>query len=756
MRISRHTLLSLTLTTLFACGSTDDGTPPAANPGGSTIPDDETPTEPGNDVAVEPSAGAQQAFDSLSAALKSTADTSVDALLSKHAVEFRALEYSPSEAAHLDLIQASSMALSDAEMSVLEDNGFVISPRQAFPSFAYGYVSIYAEDLPLYVSADSILNAVHRSYDDVLKLIETNFLIDELDALLGELRAAVADGDLEQSTRQDLDFYLSVAHSLLQNSAQTPSAGADGQQVRQFFANAVAADGMGDVELFGVPRTVDFSQFKPRGHYMDSPDLERYFRAMMWLGRVDFRLLETKPNGSQVLHRRQFDATVAMAALFGEQQWLRFERINSVIEAFVGKADYMTPPEVASLLEDLGGAETALAASDETVAKAIVDGGYGEQLIASHFMLKGPGSNETLPLNRSFLVFGQRYVLDSHVFSNVVWDRTEAQRMMPNPLDAAFAALANDAAAPLLKNDLEAYQYAGNLESVRTVADAHGDEFWEENLYNLWLGALRAMSPNEAASDGSPTVAQTEPWSRRVLNTQLASWAELRHDTILYAKQSYTTSDACEFPDAYVEPYPEVFAALMRFAERGERVAELLPETDATYYDGQESVPLGQGITSYFQTLRTTLEMLHEMATLQQDGLPYEQKHLDFINRTVDWHPERLCGAPPMVQGWYADLFFDPWVAGEYDPTIADVHTQPTEPGGAPVGKVLHVGTGNAELLVVSIDTCEGPKAYVGLASSYYEHTTRDYLRLTDEEWREVLAQDPPPRPSWMQDLLTE
>ena len=48
------------------------------------------------------------------------------------------------------------------------------------------------------------------------------------------------------------------------------------------------------------------------------------------------------------------------------------------------------------------------------------------------------------------------------------------------------------------------------------------------------------------------------------------------------------------------------------------------------------------------------------------------------------------CGSPPTVQGWYADLFFNTTQASEFDPTIADVHTQPTEAGGGPAGKVLH------------------------------------------------------------------
>src|SRR5258708_16791712 len=114
---------------------------------------------------------------------------------------------------------------------------------------------------------------------------------------------------------------------------------------------------------------------------------------------------------------------------------------------------------------------------------------------------------------------------------------------------------------------------------MRVLVDAQGDGFWGENLYNLWLSALRALSPTSATADpasaGMPLVTGTEPWGRRILNTQLGSWAELRHDTILYAKQSYTAEPSCEFPDAYVDPYPQFYTPLARFAPLGPR--PLLP-----------------------------------------------------------------------------------------------------------------------------------------------------------------------------------
>src|SRR6185503_835805 len=101
---------------------------------------------------------------------------------------------------------------------------------------------------------------------------------------------------------KDADLYLAVAMSLNDGALAPPVAGADSQQVRHIVDLANAASGMDTVKLFGTERLADFSQFTPRGHYT-APPLSNYFRAMMWLGRVDFRLVETMPNGDQVFRR---------------------------------------------------------------------------------------------------------------------------------------------------------------------------------------------------------------------------------------------------------------------------------------------------------------------------------------------------------------------------------------------------------------------------------------------------------------------
>jgi hypothetical protein len=636
------------------------------------------------------------------------------------------LGYDPLSAAALNLIQASPLALTAEETAKLAQNGFVISTRQQFPSFVYGYESIYRADLPVYVSADAILDAVHRSYDEILKAVELALLVDDARGMLTGMRAGLAS-ITDETTRTDADFYLTVALSLLEGRALAPAAGAHAADTQRFFDAAMAATGTSEVTIFGVKRLIDFSQFEPRGHYTDDLTLQAYFRALMWLGRIDFRLIETLSDGSQVFRRRQVDAMIALRSLMQSDAFSRWSRMDAVIRAFVGESDYMTVPEVDRLLADLGGLAAVAAKSDAEIAQAIVDGGYGQQQIASQIIINETGA--TLPLSSSFALFGQRYVLDSHVLANVVWARTEAMRMMPSPLDAAFGALANNQAGALLDSELQMYAYAPNLHGMRVIADHHTATFWDANLYNIWLSSLRALSPAPDMSNptaaGLPLVSGTEAWGRRLLNTQLASWAELRHDTILYAKQSYTDGASCEFPDAYVDPYPDLYAALGRFADYGSHIAEL------TQAAGQ--VELSERLQAYFGELASVVGTLREMAELQRTGAPFTAEHMAFINDAVAT-AESGCTTDGSV-GWYARLFFDNLTSDDYDPTIADVHTQPTDEAGNMVGRVLHVGTGMPRLFVVTTNNCTGPRAYVGVVSSYFEKITEDFERLDDIAW---------------------
>jgi hypothetical protein len=745
----RHTALltswSLLGALCLACGSGGNGNP-AGGSGAGGKPS-ETPPD-GVSVALTVPADLTQARQAALAPVTSVKDLDAAGLAARYPVkQVSSLGYDPGTAAGLDLITKSSVAPSAEELAILKKNGFVISDAHRFPTFAYGYSALYAADLPLFVSADSILDAVHRSYDKILEQIEEQALVPELRTLLVSLRTKLGTAStVDAGARADVDFYLAVALNLLNDAAASPVAGANAADIQSFVSKARAASGAEKTQIFGVPRDIDFSQFTPRGHYTDTPTLSQYFRAMMWLGRIDLRLIETQPDGSQQFYRRQFDAMLALSSLFDDSARARHEGIDAVIRAFVGESDNMTPSEVPKLLAKLGENPSAATGpeTDAVIAQAILDGGFGMELIDSDIMFND-GTTATLPLHRTFLLFGQRYVPDSHVLSNVVYDRVASMRMMPDPLDAAFAALKNDQAGALLGSELAKYEYASNLAGMRELLDSKGDDFWQKNLYTLWLGSLRALSPaadtGNPAGAGLPAIIGTEPWGRRILNTQLGSWAELRHDTILYAKQSYTGGTSCEFPDAYVDPYPEFFAGLAKFADHAtEKVIPVVKRVNPS---------IGDSMTVYFSSLRSAVGTLGDMAKYERAGTPFTADQMAFINQAVTL--QRVCGSD-YADGWYPKLVYGDSL--EFDPTIADVHTQPSDENGNIVGRVLHVGTGHARTLLMTRDTCMGPRAYAGLVFSYHEKITDDFTRLDDIKWKDSISSTSPDDVPWMRDLV--
>jgi len=69
---------------------------------------------------------------------------------------------------------------------------------------------------------------------------------------------------------------------------------------------------------------------------------------------------------------------------------------------------------------------------------------------------------------------------------------------------------------------------------------------------------------------GYPEFMRTQAWQRRQLQTALASWTELRHDTILHVKQSYTVPTATRLPTpppGYIEPIPVFWGRLLSLTQ---------------------------------------------------------------------------------------------------------------------------------------------------------------------------------------------
>ncbi|MBI4601251.1 MAG: DUF3160 domain-containing protein [Planctomycetes bacterium] len=645
------------------------------------------------------------------------------------------LGYDPFSAERLAAV-LEAYPLGGDQRTSLESHGFVIAKDRRFATFFQGFKDAFVRHLPVYISADAMLDALHLSFDRILMDVEENLLVAELDQLLRKLDDRIAAlgayaGGADMSPElDDVASWVCTARSLLAGSRATCRRGVEAR-VAELLGH-VASETIQTVELFGVTVDEDFSQFRPRGHYTRTEALRRYFRAMMWVQRIGMRFAESP--------RHALVAFLLTRGLLDSGALAHWDRVNAVVEAMVGTSDSLNPRGLAALSSEAA-MDTGADFRDGAAYAAFVDlalrTGAGRQLINSMLLWSDPTYEDGFtPIPPAFHVLGQRFIVDSFVFTNVVFDRVrDPDRWMPSPLDV-WLVLGNRAATPLLEPEIRLYEHHPNLAALDWIVSRYPASFWSSNLYNLWLSALQALHA-DTTSERYPPAMRTVQWDRRMLHAQLASWAHLRHDTILYAKPSYSGIE-CDYPDGWVDPYPDFFEKLARYAEGA------IPKLDAA---GLLDTELGTKIVSYLELLRDHSRALADIARSELAGLALTSDQMGFIRSLVV--DEGVCG--PDFAGWYMDLIYDcdDDNAEIFDPTIADVHTDPM------AGEVLHVGVGHPSLMVMTVKNECGVRAYAGPVLSYHELVEGGLHRMTDEEWKARLESGADaPRPGWTADFV--
>jgi hypothetical protein len=650
--------------------------------------------------------------------------------------------------------------LTSAEISTIQQNGFMVSERLSKIAFGQAFLEIYQNDLPVFISTDAILHALHISYDRILKNAEIGVIIDSLKTLLAQMHSNLSVLDVKYSSNiqmkqmlMDVDVYITVASELL-TLPVTPYYPENTSKINQIISLINAATGISKYSIFSTePVLYDWSQFEPRAHYTDPkyPILANYFRTMMWLGRIEIYLLlpeafnlGDKETQYLDIQRETIDAMLIKELFDTSQVSSTYTNIESYMKFFVGEQDNVT-------IDNLGYLKNAVNLSSSadlldslkliTFQDTLKNQTFASQLILSQLLVSNPLSPDSIVPASSFLLFGQRFVIDSYITSQVVYDRTSTCRLLPSMLDPMFA-LGNNASAQLLKNELDEYKYGGNLAALRYLIDSYGNDFWQSSMYNLWLNSIRTLNP-PSVKDSLPVFMQTGAYWQEKLNTQLSSWTELRHDNLLYAKQSYSAMILCSFPYTYVEPFPEFYKNLKILANVGQQKFSNLPGYNNYFlYD----------VPRYFEYLGAIADTLTTISQKELTKVPFSSAEISFLNRVI--YNQDGCGLP--YAGWYANLFYEDAQSGSkgfltQDNIVADVHTVPTDCSGNFLGWVKEVGSGPVNLGVFTAQLPDGNlTAFIGPVSSFYEYTTENnFQRLTDDEWNDTyLSQSL--RPSWV------
>jgi len=692
---------------------------------------------------------------------------------------------SPTYSLPLDLSQTanskqieSEFNLNSGQKAILGRNGFVVIPWSG-DDIVEPYKDLKNREVPIFVTSDTLLHLYHIQFNEILKRIEEeefyNQLIDMSQAMLERAEAdyqSFTEPALKEAARRNL-AYFAVALSLL----QTPSKKIDftipsyvKNEVSQEINNIEAHQGFSPSAIFNSETSCrcdmaecyceDYSQYVPRGHYTRSDILKSYFKAMMWYGRMAFLL--KGGNDALVSENDAKIATIQASLISAELPSVRvadytakdvWDRIYAVTAFFVGTADDLTPYEYLAALKKVLGQDftpNQLAAESKVLELKAelaqmrnpeIYGGSGICVI--YPPVTKDKLYECLAKTKGMRFMGQRFVPDSYIFQNLVspavgmyvgtgnpftmkMTQLGPARCFPRGLDI-MAVLGSDRAYEILKREGDTeYQgedtsYDKQLKLLKDQFAAFTEEDWHRNLYWAWLYTLKPLL-NEFGK-GYPAFMQTEAWQDKELNTALASWAELRHDTILYAKQSYTPMLSSAPPPpkplvGYIEPVPEFYA-------------RMLDLTKMTRAGLSQLGALSQEENGRLLRLEAVLDMSLRIAVNELEGKELTEDDYDFIRNFGSSLEDIIVGVE---------------AEGKETTIVADVHTDTNMPP-----EVLEEGVGYVDLVLVAYKVPDG-RIIIGAGPtlSYYEFKQPMENRLTDEAWKQMLESGQTPhRPAW-------
>jgi hypothetical protein len=697
---------------------------------------------------------------------------------------------------HYDAL-AKAFRLDPSAAERLRANGFVVLPGRGEHELAAAYRRLQAIEVPVVITADTLLHLTRWHLDQTLRSLEEKVLLPDLSALTEALLRALdrtpppADSTDWRAARTQALGYLGVAVRALRPDAELPR-DVDAGAVEEALTALRKGSGAVRVRLLGC--AVDFSLYRPQGRYAGSERLKGYHAAMTWFSQAPL-LLEGGP-GSPVSAdeaRRQTLAAALLAEALaraalpdGHKAAAVWERIYVVTAFFTGLADDLGPQQYREALARTGLSGTNLARLTDASRLRALKLELVKQLPARD--IPGDPAKATTPaglLDRlgataGFRLFGRRFVPDNYVLDRLVYPRVgpptrtdqftfgrtsdgRGIRALPRGLDL-MAALGSGSARELL-HELgdDAYAAGDGAPSYPQALTAlsrqlgHFDEVdWNRNLYWSWLYALKPLLTERGT--GYPPFMTGPAYRTKSLDTALASWAHRRQDTALYAQPGGLEAKLVKMADvapargklsaSYVEPVPELcvrLLALTRMAEKG--LAEM------GVLDGPARQRLGE-LAKLLARVLAVMEKELANETLTADDLKFLAalpERLDPLAAARDEGRLQRLGKDLLAahkakeskavaaaeQGLRAEGY------GATDTrSVAAVYADPH------TGQVLQEATGLLDIGLFLYQQPDGVLAAgAGPVLSYYELKRPRGQKLTGAEWRRLLTTME--RPQW-------
>lgn len=629
---------------------------------------------------------------------------------------------------YLDLVDAR-LHLTAGEKALLGKNGFVVSAPHFESTFSWAFHEIYQSQLPVYVSADAILHAVYASNDKLIEAVEHRRLAPLLGQALVAMHCALADAAAKwpADVARAADLYLTVARTLLAD-ADVPSVLGTDAEARALVAAIKKADGIKEVSLFGRQRLVDFGAYTPRGHYADKaktdadpapPSLAPYFRAAMWLSRLELNLVSrscrsSQPGAALDPSETPFEAALALGLVELADHGKAYAAIDQLDRAWAllaGKREDVSFADLRALRKKAGVASVGVEAAP--ALRAAIGSGFS-RTARLHPMPEGV---KDLPV--IFTMLGPRVVPDTAAMHLLLNDEVP-KRPLPHAGDVAYV-LGHDRGKAYIEKDLKDFApiLDKNLEKARAMLSG---PLPEGDLYSAWLGAIRGVAHKPAGL--VPSFMGTEAFADLRINTAVAAYGQLRHNFVLMAGEEVGAA-GCEIPDGFVDPVPAVYQSLLGYAKRGEAVfAELDPKDELH-------------ARAYFARLARTVSVLSVIADDELAGRALTVGQKRFLSMIAEYRPPST-GGPATYTGWYFDLFRERTEDGLTPSAfLASYATSAMDQ------TVVYAGATAPRLGVFVVDVGGPPRVVVGPVARAFEAVGPTSKRFTDADVGSVTKVEP-------------
>lgn len=627
--------------------------------------------------------------------------------------DFSNVVYNANQAWTLDLEYQSEYNNVQGLRQALVENNFAVV-HGGYSEFFDVYEGNRYSQIPSFITVDSLMHTYHIYFAHLMKTCEKEYLSVELQKLsAGMLDAsakqyeALKGTDWEEAAFRNVAFFY-IGSKLQDDSVSAPISDSKLDEVCKAEINKImSAEGIDECALTNGKE--DYSQYKVRGYYEGNETLEKYFRAMMWYGRIAFSFEEEELVKSAILQN--------LALSENADSW---DGIYKVTSFFAGASDDVGYPELSQIIATEYGESVDVSAlpTNKDAYDAVLSAAKTIKIPSINSIPVMDGEESVIP---SYRFMGQRFTIDGAIMQRLIYDDVMANssgdyRYLPDTLDTP-AALGSEAALEIL-TEQGATDYEGYTDNLKEVSDKFNNSdptFWNASLYAGWLNTLRPLL--EEKGEGYPSYMTNKEWTKKNLETFAGSYAELKHDTILYAKQPMAEmgDGDQEVLDSrgYVDPQPVIYS---RFKFLSEKTKE--------------------GLEGYGMISDSAKEDLDRLSEIAGTLLTISEKELKNEALTEDEYEFISCYGGDLEHFWYEanrdeveDL--DESLQAPC-PAIADIATDPN-------GSVLEVGTGEADLVYVVFPIDGELHIARGSAYTFYQFEYPMSDRLTDSQWRQML-----------------